>query len=180
MNDKANKTPDFIREIVRVDIESGKHNRIVTRFPPEPNGYLHIGHATSLCLNFGISEENEDAKCNLRFDDTNPTRETSEYVKSIKTDIDWLGFKYGKEELYASDYFETLYDFAIKLIQGGKAYVDSQTQEEMRINRGTLTGSGTESPFRDRTVEKNLELFENMRLGEYSVGTHTLRAKIDM
>ena len=180
MNDKDNKTTDFIREIVRVDIESGKHNRIVTRFPPEPNGYLHIGHATSLCLNFGISEENEDAKCNLRFDDTNPTRETSEYVKSIKTDIDWLGFKYGKEELYASDYFETLYDFAIKLIQGGKAYVDSQTQEEMRINRGTLTGSGTESPFRDRTVEKNLELFENMRLGEYSVGTHTLRAKIDM
>ena len=180
MNDKDNKTTDFIREIVRVDIESGKHNRIVTRFPPEPNGYLHIGHATSLCLNFGISEENEDAKCNLRFDDTNPTRETSEYVKSIKTDIDWLGFKYGKEELYASDYFETLYDFAIKLIQGGKAYVDSQTQEEMRINRGTLTGSGTESPFRDRTVEKNLELFENMRLSEYSVGTHTLRAKIDM
>ena len=180
MNDKDNKTTDFIREIVRVDIESGKHNRIVTRFPPEPNGYLHIGHATSLCLNFGISEENEDAKCNLRFDDTNPTRETSEYVKSIKTDIDWLGFKYGKEELYASDYFETLYDFAIKLIQGGKAYVDSQTQEEMKINRGTLTGSGTESPFRDRTVEKNLELFENMRLGEYSVGTHTLRAKIDM
>ena len=180
MNDKDNKTTDFIREIVRVDIESGKHNRIVTRVPPEPNGYLHIGHATSLCLNFGISEENEDAKCNLRFDDTNPTRETSEYVKSIKTDIDWLGFKYGKEELYASDYFETLYDFAIKLIQGGKAYVDSQTQEEMRINRGTLTGSGTESPFRDRTVEKNLELFENMRLGEYSVGTHTLRAKIDM
>ena len=180
MNDKDNKTTDFIREIVRVDIESGKHNRIVTRFPPEPNGYLHIGHATSLCLNFGISEENEDAKCNLRFDDTNPTRETSEYVKSIKTDIDWLGFKYGKEELYASDYFETLYDFAIKLIQGGKAYVDSQTQEEMRINRGTLTRSGTESPFRDRTVEKNLELFENMRLGEYSVGTHTLRAKIDM
>ncbi len=180
MNDKDNKTTDFIREIVRVDIESGKHNRIVTRFPPEPNGYLHIGHATSLCLNFGISEENEDAKCNLRFDDTNPTRETSEYVKSIKTDIDWLGFKYGKEELYASDYFETLYDFAIKLIQGGKAYVDSQTQEEMRINRGTLTGSGTESPFRDRTVENNLELFENMRLGEYSVGTHTLRAKIDM
>ena len=180
MNDKDNKTTDFIREIVRVDIESGKHNRIVTRFPPEPNGYLHIGHATSLCLNFGISEENEDAKCNLRFDDTNPTRETSEYVKSIKTDIDWLGFKYGKEELYASYYFETLYDFAIKLIQGGKAYVDSQTQEEMRINRGTLTGSGTESPFRDRTVEKNLELFENMRLSEYSVGTHTLRAKIDM
>ena len=180
MNDKDNKTTDFIREIVRSDIESGKHNRIVTRFPPEPNGYLHIGHATSLCLNFGISEENEDAKCNLRFDDTNPTRETSEYVKSIKTDIDWLGFKYGKEELYASDYFETLYDFAIKLIQGGKAYVDSQTQEEMRVNRGTLTGSGTESPFRDRTVEKNLELFENMRLGEYSVGTHTLRAKIDM
>jgi len=180
MNDKDNKTTDFIREIVRSDIESGKHNRIVTRFPPEPNGYLHIGHATSLCLNFGISEENKDAKCNLRFDDTNPTRETSEYVKSIKTDIDWLGFKYGKEELYASDYFETLYDFAIKLIQGGKAYVDSQTQEEMRINRGTLTGSGTESPFRDRTVEKNLELFENMRLGEYSVGTHTLRAKIDM
>ena len=180
MNDKDNKTTDFIREIIKGDITSGKHSKIVTRFPPEPNGYLHIGHATSLCLNFGISEENEHAQCNLRFDDTNPSKETSEYVKSIKNDIDWLGFKYGEREFYASDYFDTLYDFAIKLIKSGKAYVDSQTQEEMRLNRGTLTESGTASPFRTRSVEENLELFENMRLGEYAVGTHTLRAKIDM
>jgi len=180
MNDKDNTTKDFIREIIKGDLESGKHKKIVTRFPPEPNGYLHIGHATSLCLNFGISTENEDAKCNLRFDDTNPSKETSEFVRAIKKDIDWLGFKYEGKELYASDYFETLHDAAIKLITKGSAYVDSQTQEEIRKKRGSLVESGTESPFRDRTVEKNLELFENMRSGKFAVGTHTLRAKIDM
>ena len=180
MNDKDNTTKDFIREIIKGDLESGKHKKIVTRFPPEPNGYLHIGHATSLCLNFGISTENEDAKCNLRFDDTNPSKETSEFVRAIKKDIDWLGFKYEGKELYASDYFETLHDAAIKLITKGSAYVDSQTQEEIRKKRGSLVESGTESPFRDRTVEENLELFENMRSGKFAVGTHTLRAKIDM
>jgi len=180
MNDKDNTAKDFIREIIKGDLESGRHKKIVTRFPPEPNGYLHIGHATSLCLNFGISTENEDAECNLRFDDTNPSKETSEFVRAIKKDIDWLGFKYEGKELYASDYFEPLHDAAIKLITKGSAYVDSQTQEEIRENRGSLVEPGTESPFRDRTVEENLELFENMRGGKFAVGTHTLRAKIDM
>jgi glutaminyl-tRNA synthetase len=170
---------DFIRDIVRADVASGKHKTIVTRFPPEPNGYLHIGHAKSICLNFGIAEE-FSGRCHLRFDDTNPVKEEQEYIDAIERDVRWLGFDWGGHLYYASDYFERLYDWAELLIRAGKAYVDDQTQEEMRATRGTLTEAGTESPFRDRSVEENLDLLRRMRAGEFPNGARVLRAKIDM
>ncbi len=170
---------DFIRDIVRADLASGRHTRIVTRFPPEPNGYLHIGHAKSICLNFGIAEE-FGGQCNLRYDDTNPTKEDQEYIDAIERDVRWLGFDWGKHLYHASDYFERLYAWAEHLIRAGKAYVDDQTQEEMRLTRGTLTEAGIESPFRARSVEENLDLFRRMRAGEFANGARVLRAKIDM
>jgi len=170
---------DFIRDIVRADLASGKHKTIVTRFPPEPNGYLHIGHAKSICLNFGVAEE-FGGRCNLRYDDTNPTKEDQEYIDAIERDVRWLGFDWGKNLFHASDYFEQLYAWAEHLIRGGNAYVDDQTQEEMRATRGTLTEAGIESPFRKRGVEENLDLFRRMRSGEFPNGARVLRAKIDM
>ncbi len=170
---------NFIRTIINEDLESGKRNQVVTRFPPEPNGYLHIGHAKSICLNFGLAAEYK-GRCHLRFDDTNPTKEEDEYVEAIKEDVAWLGFHWGKHLYFASDYFEQLYQWAIQLIKKGKAYVDSQSAEEMRANRGTLTEPGTNSPYRDRSVEENLELFEKMKNGDFPDGSHVLRAKIDM
>jgi glutaminyl-tRNA synthetase len=170
---------DFIRAIVDEDLATGKHRgRVATRFPPEPNGYLHIGHAKSICLNFGIAEE-RGGICNLRFDDTNPAKEEVEYVDAIKEDVAWLGFKWSAE-LYASDYFERLYQFAIELIKQGKAYVDSLNADQIRAYRGTLTEPGRNSPHRDRTVEENLHLFARMRAGEFPDGVHVLRGKIDM
>jgi glutaminyl-tRNA synthetase len=176
----ATATPtDFIRTIVAEDRLSGKHGgRVGTRFPPEPNGYLHIGHAKSICLNFGIAEENSGT-CNLRFDDTNPTKEDVEYVDAIKEDVEWLGFKWNAL-FFASDYFERLYQCAVTLIERGRAYVDSLTADEIRQYRGTLTEAGTNSPYRDRSVQENLDLFAKMRAGEFEDGTHVLRAKIDM
>ena len=171
---------DFIRAIVAEDRESGKHGgRVATRFPPEPNGYLHIGHAKSICLNFGIAAEFEGT-CNLRFDDTNPEKEDVEYVDSIQEDVRWLGFQWQGEPLYASDYFETLYGYAVHLISTGKAYVDSLTADQIREYRGTLTAPGKESPYRTRSVEENLDLFTRMRAGAFPDGAHVLRAKIDM
>ena len=179
MSDSAS-APDFVRAIVVEDIKSNKRGgRVHTRFPPEPNGYLHIGHAKSICLNFGIAAE-FSGLCNLRFDDTNPTKEEVEYVDSIKEDVHWLGFDWGDREYYASDYFQQLYEFAVRLIKDGKAYVDSLTADEIREYRGTLTEPGKNSPFRDRSIEENLELFEGMRAGKYKDGEHVLRAKIDM
>ena len=172
-------TEDFIREIIRSDVEKGL-SEVVTRFPPEPNGYLHIGHATSICLNFGIAKEIEYAKCNLRFDDTNPVKETTEFIESIKKDIQWLGFEWGDTEFYASNYFQQLYSHAITLIKLKKAYVDSQTQNEIRENRGTLTEPGKNSPYRNRSIDENIDLLERMKKGEYEEGAHVLRAKIDM
>lgn len=172
------KSLNFIEEIIEKDLESGKHNEIHTRFPPEPNGYLHIGHASSICLNFGLAEKYKGT-CNLRFDDTNPTTEETEYVDSIKYDIEWLGFKWN-EELYTSDYFETLYGYAVTLIKKGLAYVDDSTAEEMSQQRGDTTKPGTNSPYRDRSIEENLQLFEEMRAGKYKDGEKVLRAKIDM
>jgi glutaminyl-tRNA synthetase len=170
---------DFIRAIVAEDVAAGKHRgRVATRFPPEPNGYLHIGHAKSICLNFGVAEEHGGI-CNLRFDDTNPTKEDVEYVDAIKEDVAWLGFTWNAE-LYASDYFEQLYQFAVTLIRRGLAYVDSLSADEMREYRGTLTERGRNSPYRDRGVEENLDLFARMRAGEFTDGAHVLRAKIDM
>ena len=180
MNKTETPSEDFIRSIIREDISSGKHTQITTRFPPEPNGYIHIGHATSVCLNFGIAEENENSFCNLRFDDTNPSKENEEFVEATKNDIKWLGFDYGQKELYASDYFEKLYEFALQLIRDGKAYVDSLDAEQIRKYRGTLTEPGENSPHRERTVQENLDLFSDMRLGKYLEGDHVLRAKIDM
>lgn len=171
---------DFIRTIIEEEIKANKNDgRVHTRFPPEPNGYLHIGHAKSICLNFGLAQE-YNGLCNLRFDDTNPTKEEVEYVDSIKEDIRWLGFDWGDREYYASDYFETLYDYAIQLIKAGKAYVDDLSADEIREFRGTLTEPGKESPFRNRSIEENLDLFKRMRVGEFPDGTRTLRAKIDM
>jgi glutaminyl-tRNA synthetase len=170
---------DFIRDIVAADLKSGKHRTIVTRFPPEPNGYLHIGHAKSICLNFGIAQE-FGGRCHLRFDDTNPTKEEQEYIDSIMADVRWLGFDWGEHLYYASDYFETLYGWAEHLIKAGKAFVDDQSQEEMRATRGTLTEPGTNSPWRERTIEENLDLFRRMRAGEFPNGARVLRAKIDM
>lgn len=171
---------DFIRDIVAADLESGKHKGVVTRFPPEPNGYLHLGHAKSICLNFGVAAE-FGGRCNLRFDDTNPTKEEQEYIDAIQRDVRWLGFDWGEGNLhFASDYFEQLYDWAVYLIRAGKAYVDDQSPEEMRIARGTLTEPGKNSPFRDRSVEENIDLFARMRAGEFPNGARVLRAKIDM
>jgi glutaminyl-tRNA synthetase len=170
---------DFIRDIVRADLAAGRHKTIITRFPPEPNGYLHIGHAKSICLNFGIAGE-FGGHCNLRFDDTNPTKEEQEYIDAIMRDMRWLGFDWGEHLYHASDYFEELYAWGEYLIRAGKAYVDDQTQEEMRLTRGTLTEAGTESPYRNRGVEENLDLFRRMRAGEFPNGARVLRAKIDM
>ena len=173
---------DFIREIIANDLATGKHSTTITRFPPEPNGYLHIGHAKSICLNFGIAEENAGvgAKCHLRFDDTNPEKEETEYVESIKADVKWLGFDWADDLYFASNYFPFFHDCAIHLIREGKAYVDHQTLEEMRASRGNVTTPGTPSPFRDRTVEENLDLFSRMKAGEFREGECVLRAKIDL
>ena len=172
---------DFIRTIVAQDVKAGKHGgRVMTRFPPEPNGYLHIGHAKSMCLNFGIAQETPGGLCNLRYDDTNPTKENVEYVESIQNDVRWLGFDWGHRLYHASDYFEQLYEYAVLLIKKGKAYVDGSTAEEIRQNRGTLVAPGTESPHRNRSMEENLDLFRRMRAGEFPDGAYVLRAKIDM
>ncbi|MFZ0237852.1 MAG: glutamine--tRNA ligase/YqeY domain fusion protein [Xanthobacteraceae bacterium] len=170
---------DFIRDIVRADLASGRHKTAVTRFPPEPNGYLHIGHAKSICLNFGIAEE-FGGHCNLRYDDTNPTKEDQEYIDAIERDVCWLGFDWGQHLYHASDYFEQLYAWAEDLIRAAKAYVDDQSHEAMRATRGTLTEPGSNSPFRGRSVEENLDLFHRMRAGEFPNGARVLRAKIDM
>ncbi|MCF6364890.1 MAG: glutamine--tRNA ligase/YqeY domain fusion protein [Bacteroidales bacterium] len=186
MTDKNNnevseekKPLNFIEQIIEEDLKSGKHKEIITRFPPEPNGYLHIGHAKSIILNFGLGEK-YNGKTNLRFDDTNPTKEEIEFVDSIKEDVEWLGFKWNGEDLYSSDYFEQLYKWAIKLIKEGLAYVDDQSGEEISATRGTPTKPGIESPFRNRSVEENLDLFERMKKGEFKDGEKVLRAKIDM
>src|SRR5438105_4039969 len=170
---------DFIRDIVRADLEAGRHKTVVTRFPPEPNGYLHIGHAKSIGLNFGVAEE-FGGRCHLRFDDTNPTKEEQEYIDAIERDVRWLGYDWGEHLHHASDYFEQLYQWAEDLIRAGLAYVDDQSQDEMRARRGTLTESGQNSPYRERTVEENLDLFRRMRAGEFPNGARVLRAKIDM
>src|SRR5918993_2286078 len=184
MSDVNSGTPavsqDFIREIVEQDVAAGKNGgRVVTRFPPEPNGYLHIGHAKAISLDFGVADE-FGGICNLRFDDTNPVREDIEYVDSIKEDVRWLGFDWDTREYYASDYYEQLYQFAEGFIRNGLAYVDSLSADEMRAYRGTLTEPGKPSPHRDRSVEENLDLFRRMRAGEFPDGAHVLRAKIDM
>jgi glutaminyl-tRNA synthetase len=173
---------DFIREIIADDLAAGKHATVITRFPPEPNGYLHIGHAKSICLNFGIAQENAGvgAKCHLRFDDTNPEKEETEYVESIKADVKWLGFDWGDDLYFASDYFQFFYDCAVHLIKQGKAYVEQQSAEEMRANRGNLTTPGTPSPFRDRPAEESLDLLARMKAGEFKEGDCVLRAKIDL
>ena len=178
-DEKTDRSLDFVRAIVAEDNRTGKYGgKVITRFPPEPNGYLHIGHAKSICLNFGIAQEN-GGKCNLRFDDTNPVKEEQEYIDSIKEDVRWLGFQWDNE-FYASDYFEQLYEWAVLLIKAGKAYVCDLTPEQIREYRGTLTEPGKNSPYRDRSVEENLDLFERMRKGEFPDGSRTLRAKIDM
>ena len=170
---------DFIREIVAADVKSGKHTGIVTRFPPEPNGYLHIGHAKAICISFGVAAE-FGGRCHLRFDDTNPTKEEQEYIDAIQEDVRWLGFDWGRHLYYASDYFEQFYEWALDLIRAGKAYVDDLTADEIREYRGTLTEPGRESPHRNRPVAENLDLFERMRRGEFPDGARVLRAKIDM
>ena len=178
-NAENTRTHNFITQIIDEDLASGKHKSVHTRFPPEPNGYLHIGHAKSICLNFGLAKE-YNGLCNLRFDDTNPVKEDGEYVDSIKADVEWLGFKWEGEPRYASDYFDALYGYAIELIEKGLAYVDELSPDEMREYRGTLTEPGKNSPYRDRSVEENLALFERMKNGEFVEGTLSLRAKIDM
>ena len=178
-NAENTRTHNFITQIIDEDLASGKHKSVHTRFPPEPNGYLHIGHAKSICLNFGLAKE-YNGLCNLRFDDTNPVKEDVEYVDSIKADVEWLGFKWEGEPRYASDYFDVLYGYAIELIEKGLAYVDELSPDEMREYRGTLTEPGKNSPYRDRSVEENLALFERMKNGEFAEGTLSLRAKIDM
>jgi len=178
-NAENTRTHNFITQIIDEDLASGKHKSVHTRFPPEPNGYLHIGHAKSICLNFGLAKE-YNGLCNLRFDDTNPVKEDVEYVDSIKADVEWLGFKWEGEPRYASDYFDALYGYAIELIKKGLAYVDELSPEEMREYRGTLTEPGKNSPYRDRTIEENLALFEKMKNGEFAEGKASLRAKIDM
>ena len=178
--EKRESKSDFVRAAVSEDARAGKFDgRVQTRFPPEPNGYLHVGHAKSMCLNFGIAAEHGGV-CSLRFDDTNPEKEEAEFVESIIADVRWLGFDWGRHLHYASDYFEDLYQFALQLIRAGRAYVDSLSADEIRAHRGTLTEPGRESPYRERTVDENLELFEGMRAGEFSEGSHVLRAKIDM
>jgi len=170
---------DFIRDIIQADLTAKRHGTVVTRFPPEPNGYLHIGHAKSICLNFGVAQE-FGGRCHLRFDDTNPTKEEQEYIDAIERDVRWLGFDWGSDLYHASDYFERLYEWAEHLIRSGKAYIDDQSQDEMRARRGTLTEPGQNSPWRDRAVEENLDLFRRMRAGEFPNGARVLRAKIDM
>ncbi|MGB5313032.1 MAG: glutamine--tRNA ligase, partial [Polyangiales bacterium] len=173
--------PNFVHDLVREDLRTNKHGgAVVTRFPPEPNGYLHIGHAKSICLNFTTAELAERGRCHLRFDDTNPEAEDTEYVESIREDVRWLGFDWGSHEYFASDYFERLYDCAVDLITRGLAYVDSQSPEEIREGRGDFYKPGVNSPFRDRSVEESLDLFARMRAGEFDEGAHVLRAKIDM
>jgi glutaminyl-tRNA synthetase len=180
INNESKKQTNFIRDIIDEDLKSNKHNgRVQTRFPPEPNGYLHIGHAKSICLNFGLAIDYHGL-CNLRFDDTNPTKEEQEYVDSIKEDVRWLGFDWQDREYYASDYFDQLYEYAIKLIKKGKAYVDSLNADQIRELRGTPTEAGKESPYRNRSIEENLDLFERMKNGEFKEGEYVLRAKIDM
>ena len=180
MSTEETKSLNFIEAIIEADLASGKHEgRVHTRFPPEPNGYLHVGHAKSICLNFGLAAK-YGGKCNLRFDDTNPIKEEQEYIDSIQEDIRWLGFDWEDRLFFASDYFEQLYEWAVKLIQEGKAFVCDLTAEEMRQYRGTLTEPGKNSPHRDRPVEENLDLFERMKAGEFPDGSRTLRAKIDM
>jgi len=170
---------NFISEAVRADLADGRYFKVITRFPPEPNGYLHIGHAKAICIDFGIAQE-FGGVCNLRFDDTNPTKEDQEYIDAIQDGIRWLGFDWGSRLYYASDYFEQMCGWAIQLIQAGKAYVDDQSAEQIRINRGTLTEPGTPSPYRDRSIEENLDLFQRMQAGEFPDGSRVLRAKIDM
>ena len=182
MSSQAPTSPergDFIREIVAADVRSGLHQAIVTRFPPEPNGYLHIGHAKSICLNFGIAQE-FGGRCHLRFDDTNPTKEEQEYIDAIEADVRWLGFDWGEHLYFASDYFEQLYEWAVSLIRTGNAYVDDLSADEIREHRGTLTEPGRNSPWRDRSPEESLDLFERMRAGEFPNGARVLRARIDM
>lgn len=183
-DDKASGNPnepglDFIRDIVKSDLDAARVAQVVTRFPPEPNGYLHIGHAKSICLNFGIAQE-FGGRCHLRFDDTNPAKEEQEYIDSIQRDVRWLGFDWGKNLFYASDYFDRLYGWAEDLIKAGKAYVDDQSQDQMRASRGTLIEPGKNSPFRERSVDENLDLFRRMKAGEFPNGARVLRAKIDM
>mgnify|MGYP001814555842 CR=1 FL=1 len=178
-NHKAAPSRDFIRTIIDEDLKTGKHTAVMTRFPPEPNGYLHIGHAKSICLNFGLAQD-FNGVCNLRFDDTNPTKEEQQYIDSIKEDVRWLGFDWQERLYFASDYFEKFYEFALFLIKKGRAYVDSLSAEEIREYRGTLTQAGRESPYRQRSVAENLDLFARMKAGEFTDGTHVLRAKINM
>lgn len=179
MSEAEARPTNFIRQIIDEDLANGKHDHICTRFPPEPNGYLHIGHAKSICLNFGIAQDYQ-GQCNLRFDDTNPVKEDIEYVESIKQDVEWLGFHWSGDVRYSSDYFDQLFNYAVELINKGLAYVDELTPEQIREYRGSLTAPGKNSPYRDRTVEENLALFEKMRNGEFAEGTACLRAKIDM
>src|SRR5436853_1744746 len=178
MSSSAAKS-DFIREVVAADLREGRVGEVVTRFPPEPNGYLHIGHPKSIALNFGIAEE-FGGHCNLRFDDTNPVKEEQEYIDAIQEDIHWLGFDWGGHLYYASDYFQQLYDWAVDLIMASKAYVDDLSADEIREHRGTFTEPGTNSPWRDRSIEESLDLFERMRVGEFPDGARVLRARIDM
>lgn len=180
-NTESPSRSNFIRNIIDEDLRQGKNEgQVITRFPPEPNGYLHIGHAKSICLNFGIARDYEGGQCNLRFDDTNPEKESTEYVEAIQNDIRWLGFDWAGEVKFSSGYFQQLYGYAVELIQTGKAYICSLTADEMREYRGTLTSPGKDSPYRNRSVEENLDLFERMRAGEFEDGAHVLRAKIDM
>lgn len=178
-DESSNRSSNFITQIIDEDLKSGKYTKVATRFPPEPNGYLHVGHAKSICLNFGIARD-YGGTCNLRFDDTNPSKEDTEYVESIKRDVNWLGFEWNGEPRYSSNYFDALYGYAVELINKGLAYVDELTPEQIREYRGTLTEPGRNSPYRDRAPAENLELFEKMRAGEFAEGTACLRAKIDM
>ena len=181
MSEIETKPSNFIKLKVEEDVKSNKYNgRVHTRFPPEPNGYLHIGHAKSICLNFGLAGDFKGGLCNLRFDDTNPIKEEEEYIKSIIEDIHWLGFDWGDRLYFASDYFDQLYEWAIQLIKAGKAYVDSMSADKIREFRGTLTMPGKDSPYRNRDIVENLDLFQKMRNGEFEDGSHVLRAKIDM
>ncbi len=182
MNDTTTETTssNFIRNIIDADLESGKHQQVITRFPPEPNGYLHIGHAKSICLNFGIAQDYQNAICHLRFDDTNPGKEKSEYIDAIKEDVRWLGFEWDDKLYHTSDYFDQLYAYAVQLVKQDKAYVDSLSAEDIRLYRGNLTKPGKNSPYRDRSIEENLDLLERMKNGEFAEGEHLLRAKIDM
>lgn len=179
-NSQEPAATNFIRQIIDADLESGKHQKIITRFPPEPNGYLHIGHAKSICLNFGIAQDYPAAACHLRFDDTNPGKEKTEYIEAIKQDVQWLGFDWGENLHHTSDYFDQLYAYAIQLIKQDKAYVDSLSAEDIRLYRGNLTEAGKDSPFRNRSIDENIELLEKMKNGQFAEGEHLLRAKIDM